>query len=175
MKYLKFAGILIFIVLLFLGGIIFNLDVSNQLTTNVKKNIYRSFRDAGMETQISNLSVDILKLGLKWSILKINRENLSDLPNSWLHIFQNVALSGCNMTMSPYWFKLHLDLNCSKIELSYIPLKWFFVPSLNRDYASDFYFSKSEFKNLESKQGWLKNTIKSDIKICYKICYTNLI
>ena len=36
------------------------------------------------------------------------------------------------------------------------------MESLNRGYATGFFFTRSEFRNLESKQGWWNTTIKAD-------------
>tara|TARA_Y100001970_G_C14242917_1_gene866025 strand:- start:3303 stop:4001 length:699 start_codon:yes stop_codon:yes gene_type:complete len=162
MKYFKLGAILIFLVLSSLVVVIINPKTSNQLSTNFKKNIHRSFIHSGMETQIEELDVTTIPPSLSWSLFKIDRTHSSDLPNSWLHIFQNVTFSDCTMSLSLNWFKINLDLDCKEIDLIYIPLDWFFVPSLNREYASDFYFTNSDFKNLESKQAWFKTSIKTD-------------
>ena len=114
---------------------------SNQLKTNLQKNLSRSFKDSGMETRLEDLKTAIFPLSIRWSNFKIDRIHPSDIPNSWIHIFQSIELSDCRMEISPYWFKLRLDLNCLEIDLEYIPLKWVFVPDLSIKYSSNFFFT----------------------------------
>ena len=115
-----------------------------------------------METRLEDLKTTIFPLSIQWSNFKINRIHPSEIPNSWIHIFQSIELSDCRMEISPYWFKLLLELNCLEIDLKYIHLKWFFVADLSRKYSSNFFFTNTDFKNLESKHGWFKTTISAE-------------
>ena len=48
------------------------------------------------------------------------------------------------------------------MDVQHVPLQWSPVASLNSTYASEFFFTRSDFRNLESKQGWWYTTIKVD-------------
>ena len=162
MKLLKWGGFLIITLLLTLGALTLHPEMSYQLETNFRKNIIRSFKDSGMQTQLSNLDLSIWPLIINWSFLKIERPSLPDLPNSWVKIFHSIELSDCDISVWPDWFKLQVELHCTKIDVQYIPLQWHFEASLNRAYALDFFYTDSDFKNMESKQGWWDTTIKAD-------------
>ena len=41
-------------------------------------------------------------------------------------------------------------------------MQWSYVESLNSAYATEFFFTRSDFRTLESKQGWWNTTIKAD-------------
>ena len=162
MKLLKWGGILIFSVMLALGAITLDPDTIPQLTTNFRKNLIRSFEDSGMQTQLKIIDLSIWPPLIKWSFLKIARPTPPDLPNSWVQIFKTIELSDCAISVWPGWFDLQVDLHCTKIDIQHIPLQWSYVESLNSAYATEFFFTRSEFRNLESKQGWWNTTIKAD-------------
>ncbi len=162
MKLLKWGGFLFITVLLLLGTLTLHPDMSYQLETNFRKNIIRSFKDSGMQTRLSNLDLSIWPLIINWSFLKIERPSLPDLPNSWVKIFHSIELSDCDISVWPGWFRLHVDLDCNKIDVQYIPLQWYFEASLKRAYALDFFYTDSDFENMERKQGWWVTSIKAD-------------
>jgi hypothetical protein len=162
MKLLKWGGFLFITVLLLLGTLTLHPDMSYQLETNFRKNIIRSFKDSGMQTRLSNLDLSIWPLIINWSFLKIERPSLPDLPNSWVKIFHSIELSDCDISVWPGWFRLHVDLDCKKIDVQYIPLQWYFEASLKRAYALDFFYTDSDFENMERKQGWWVTSIKAD-------------
>ena len=162
MKLLKWGGIFIFSVMLALGVITLDPDTIPQLTTNFRKNLIRSFEDSGMQTQLKIIDLSIWPPLIKWSFLKIARPTPPDLPNSWVQIFKTIELSDCAISVWPGWFDLQVDLHCTKIDIQHIPLQWSYVESLNSAYATEFFFTRSDFRNLESKQGWWNTTIKAD-------------
>ena len=162
MKLLKWGGILIFSVMLALGVITLDPGTIPQLTTNFRKNLIRSFEDSGMQTQLKIIDLSIWPPLIKWSFLKIARPTPPDLPNSWVQIFKTIELSDCAISVLPGWLDLQVDLDCTKIDIQHIPLQWSYVESLNSAYATEFFFTRSEFRNLESKQGWWNTTIKAD-------------
>jgi hypothetical protein len=159
---LKWGGILIFSVMLALGVITLDPGTIPQLTTNFRKNLIRSFEDSGMQTQLKIIDLSIWPPLIKWSFLKIARPTPPDLPNSWVQIFKTIELSDCAISVWPGWFDLQVDLHCTKIDIQHIPLQWSYVESLNSAYATEFFFTRSDFRNLESKQGWWNTTIKAD-------------
>ena len=162
MKLLKWGGILIFSVMLALGVITLGPDTIPQLTTNFRKNLIRSFEDSGMQTQLKIIDLSIWPPLIKWSFLKIARPTPPDLPNSWVQIFKTIELSDCAISVWPGWFDLQVDLHCTKIDIQHIPLQWSYVESLNSAYATEFFFTRPDFRTLESKQGWWNTTIKAD-------------
>ena len=93
MKLFKWVCILFFTGVMALGVLTLHPDTIPQLTTNFRKNIIRSFKDSGMQTQLSNLDLSIWPLIINWSFLKIGRPSLPDLPNSWVKIFHSIELS----------------------------------------------------------------------------------
>ena len=137
-------------------------DTIPQLTTNFRKNLIRSFEDSGMQTQLKIINLSIWPPLIKWSFLKIARPTPPDLPNSWVQIFKTIELSDCAISVWPGWFDLQVDLHCTKIDIQHIPLQWSYVESLNSAYATEFFFTRSDFRTLESKQGWWNTTIKAD-------------
>ena len=162
MKLLKWGGILIFSVMLALGAITLHPDTIPQLTKNFRKNLIRSFEDSGMQTQLKIIDLSIWPPLIKWSFLRIARPTPPDLPNSWVQIFKTIELSDCAISVWPGWFDLQVDLHCTKIDIQHIPLQWSYVESLNSAYATEFFFTRSDFRTLESKQGWWNTTIKAD-------------
>jgi len=162
MKLLKWGGILIISVMLALGVITLDPDTIPQLTTNFRKNLIRSFGDSGMRTKLKIIDLSIWPPLIKWSFLKIARPTPPDLPNSWVQIFKTIELSDCAISIWPGWFDLQVDLHCTKIDIQHIPLQWSYVENLNSAYATEFFFTRSDFRNLESKQGWWNTTIKAD-------------
>ena len=148
--------------MLALGVITLGPDTIPQLTTNFRKNLIRSFEDSGMQTQLKIKDLSIWPPLIKWSFLKIARPTPPDLPNSWVQIFKTIELSDCAISVWPGWFDLQVDLHCTKIDIQHIPLQWSYVESLNSAYATEFFFTRSDFRTLESKQGWWNTTIKAD-------------
>ena len=162
MKLLKWGGFLIITVLLTLGGLTLHPEMSYQLETNFRKNLIRSFEDSGMQTQLKIKDLSIWPPLIKWSFLKIARPTPPDLPNSWVQIFKTIELSDCAISVWPGWFDLQVDLHCTKIDIQHIPLQWSYVENLNSAYATEFFFTRSDFRTLESKQGWWNTTIKAE-------------
>ena len=99
MKLLKWGAMLLFAGALALGALTLQPDTTLQLATNFRKNMIRSFKDSGMQTQLKNPDLSIWPLLIKWEFLKITRPSLTDLPNSWVQILK---LSNC-LTV-PYLF-----------------------------------------------------------------------
>ena len=148
--------------MLALGVITLDPDTIPQLITNFQKNLIRSFKDSGMQTQLKIIDLSIWPPLIKWSFLKIARPTPPDLPNSWVQIFKTIELSDCAISVWPGWFDLQVDLHCTKIDIQHIPLQWSYVESLNSAYATEFFFTRPDFRTLESKQGWWNTTIKAD-------------
>ena len=162
MKQFKWVCILFFVGVIALGVFTLHPDTIPQLTTNFQKNLIRSFKDSGMQTQLKIIDLSIWPPLIKWSFLKIARPTPPDLPNSWVQIFKTIELSDCAISVWPGWFDLQVDLHCKKIDIQHIPLQWSYVESLNSAYATEFFFTRSDFRTLESKQGWWNTTIKAD-------------
>ena len=162
MKLFKWGSILILTGVLALGVLTLHPDTVPQLKTNFRKNLIRSFKDSGMQTQLKNLDLSIWPPLIKWSFLKIAHPKSPDLPNSWVQIFKIIELSDCAISFWPEWFYLQVELHCTKMDVQHVPLQWSPVASLNSTYSSDFFFTRSDFRNLESKQGWWNTTIKAD-------------
>ncbi len=115
-----------------------------------------------MQIQLKNLDLSICPLLIKWLFLKIACPSLPDLPNSWVQIFKAIELSDCAISVWPDWFNLQVKLHCTKMDVQHVPLQWNSAASLNRAYAPEFFFTHSDFRNFESKQGWWNTTIKAD-------------
>ena len=162
MKLFKWGSILILTGVLALGVLTLHPNTVPQLKTNFRKNLIRSFKDSGMQTQLKIIDLSIWPPLIKWSFLKIARPTPPDLPNSWVQIFKTIELSDCAISVWPGWFDLQVDLHCKKIDIQHIPLQWSYVESLNSAYATEFFFTRSDFRTLESKQGWWNTTIKAD-------------
>ena len=104
MKLFKWGSILILSGVLALGVLTLHPDTVSQLTTNFRKNLIRSFKDSGMQTQLKNLDLSIWPPLIKWSFLKIARPKSPDLPNSWVQIFKKDHLiSGGQMERSKFF------------------------------------------------------------------------
>ena len=162
MKLFKWGSILILTGVLALGVITLHPDTVPQLKVNFRKNLVRSFKDSGMQTQLKIIDLSIWPPLIKWSFLKIARPKPPDLPNSWVQIFKTIELSDCAISVWPGWFDLQVDLHCKKIDIQHIPLQWSYMESLNSAYATEFFFTRSDFRTLESKQGWWNTTIKAE-------------
>ena len=162
MKLFKWACILFFAGVMALGVLTLHPDAIPQLTTNFRKNLIRSFKDSGMQTQLKIIDLSIWPPLIKWSFLKIARPTPAVLPNSWVQVFNNIELRDCAIAVWPGWFELQVDLHCKKIDIQHIPLQWYYVESLNSAFATEFFFTLPDFRTLESKQGWWNTTIKAD-------------
>jgi len=162
MKLFKWASILFFSGVMVLGVLTLHPDTIPQLTKNFRKNLIRSFEDSGMQTQLEIKNLSIWPPRIKWSFLKIARTMPPDLPNSWVQILKTIKLSDCALFVWPGWFNLQVDLHCTKIDIQHVPLRWSYVESLNSAYATEFFFTRSDFMNLESKQRWWNTTIKAE-------------
>lgn len=162
MKFLKWITMLILAVLIVLGALTLHPKTAHHLANNFRNNMIRSFEDSGMRTQLDNPELSFWPLLIKWPLMSIARNSPPKLPNSWLQIFQSIELSDCALSIGPGWFKLNAELQCNKIDVRHLPLQWFAVPSLNSALSRDFYFVRSDFRNLEGKQGWWDMTIKAD-------------
>ena len=125
----------------------------------------RSFEDSGMPTKLPDIEISFWPLLIKWPLLNIARNSDSPLPNSWLKIFQSIKLSNCTLSINPGWSRLNAELQCNKIDVFHLPMRWLRVESLNSSLSRDFYFVHSDFRNLEDKQGWWNITIKAEYLI----------
>ena len=130
MKLLKWG-----IVLILVGLLTLHPDTVSQLTSNFRKNLIRSFKDSGMQTQLNNLDLSIWPPLIKWSFMKIARTKSPNLPNSLVQIFKTIELSDCTISVWPDWFFLKVELHCTKMDVQYVPLQWSHVESLNSVYA----------------------------------------
>jgi len=162
MKQFKWACILFFAGVMALGVLTLHPDAIPQLTTNFRKNLIRSFKDSGMQTQLKIIDLSIWPPLIKWSFLKIARPTPAVLPNSWVQVFNNIELRDCAIAVWPGWFELQVDLHCKKIDIQHIPLQWIYVDSLKTAFAAEFFFTIDDYRTLQSKQGWWDTTIKAD-------------
>ena len=162
MKFLKLITLLILGLFVALVALTFHPGTSRNLEKNLLKNMIRSFEDSGMPTKLHGIEISFWPLLIKWPLLNIARNSDSVLPNSWLQIFQSIKLSNCTLSISPVWFRLNAELQCNKIYVLHLPMRWLHVESLNSSFSRDFYFVQSDFRNLEDKQGWWNMTIKAD-------------
>ena len=162
MKQFKWACILFFAGVMALGVLTLHPDAIPQLTTNFRKNLIRSFKDSGMQTQLKIIDLSIWPPLIKWSFLKIARPKPAVLPNSWVQVFNNIELRDCAIAVWPGWFELQVDLHCKKIDIQHIPLQWIYVDSLKTAFAAEFFFTIDDYRTLQSKQGWWDTTIKAD-------------
>ena len=92
-------------------------DTTDNLKKNFRKNVIRSFEDSEMSTKLNDLELSFWPLLMKWSLLHIARNSISELPNSLLQIFQSTKLSDCALSIKPGWFLLNVELKCKKINL----------------------------------------------------------
>ena len=162
MKFLKWITFLILALLIILGALTLHPETSHHLENNFRNNIIRSFEDSGMPTQLHDLELTLWPLLIKWRLMDIARNSASQLPNSWLIIFQSIKLSNCTLLINPGWFRINADLQCKEIDVLHLPLRWLPVANLNSAFSKDFYFVHSDFRNLEGKQGWWNMTVKAD-------------
>ena len=162
MKYVKWITVLILALFLILVSLTFYPETTLNLEKNFRKNIIRSFEDSGMLTELPDIEISFWPLLIKWPLLNIARNSDSALPNSWLKIFQSIKFSNCTLKIHPGWFRLNAELQCNKIDVVHLPMRWLHVESLNSSLSRDFYFVHSDFRNLEDKQGWWDMTIKAD-------------
>jgi hypothetical protein len=162
MKFVKWITVFLMALFLILVGLTFNPKTARNLEKNFRNNIVRSFEDSGMPTELTDIEISFWPLLIKWPLLNIARNSDSVLPNSWLQIFQSIKLSNCTLSISPVWFRLNAELQCNKIYVLHLPMRWLYVESLNSSFSRDFYFVQSDFRNLEDKQGWWNMTIKAD-------------
>ena len=162
MKYVKWITVLILAFFLILVSLTFFPETALNLEKNFRNNMIRSFEDSGMLTELPDIEISFWPLLIKWPLLNIARNSDSRLPNSWLKIFQSIKLSKCTLSINPGWFRLNAELQCNKIDVVHLPMRWLRVESLNSSLSRDFYFVHSDFRNLEDKQGWWNMTIKAD-------------
>ena len=162
MKFLKWITFLIPALLIVLGALTLHPETSHHLENNFRKNIIRSFEDSGMPTQLHDLELTLWPLLIKWRLMDIARNSAPQLPNSLLKIFQSIKLSNCTLLINLGWFRINVDLQCKEIDVLHLPMRWFPVANLNSAFSKDFYFVHSDFRNLESKQGWWNMTVKAD-------------
>jgi len=162
MKYVKWITVLILALFLILVSLTFYPETALNLEKNFRKNMIRSFEDSGMLTELIDIEISFWPVLIKLPLLNIARNSDSVLPNSWLKIFQSIKLSKCTLLISPGWFRLNAELQCNKIDVFSLPMRWLHVESLNSSLSRDFYFVHSDFRNLEDKQGWWNMTIKAD-------------
>jgi len=162
MKFLKWITFLILALLIVFGTITLHPETSYHLENNFRKNIIRSFEDSEMPTQLHEIELSFWPLLIKWPLMNIARRSPPKLPNSWLQIFKSIKLSNCTLSITPGWFRLNAELQCKKIDVRHLLLRWFHVANINSTLSKDFYFVSSDFRNLEGKQGWWNMTIKAD-------------
>ncbi len=162
MKFVKWITVLILALFVILVSITFYPETDLNLEKNFRNNMIRSFKDSGMSTELHDIEISFWPLLIKWPLLKIARNSDSVLPNSWLKIFQSIKLSNCILSIKPVWFRLNAELQCNKIDVVHLPMRWLHVESLKSSLSRDFYFVHSDFRNLEDKQGWWNMTIKAD-------------
>ena len=162
MKFLKWVTFSILGLFVVFVTLTLHPDTTRNLEKNFRKNVTRSFEDSEMSTKLNDLKLSFWPLLMKWSLLHIARNSISELPNSLLQIFQSTKLSDCTLSINPGWFLLNAEIKCKKIDVRYLPLRWLHVANLNSALSLDFYFVHSDFRNLEGKQGWWNVTLKAD-------------
>jgi len=162
MKFFKWITFLSLALLITLLAISLHPKTVSHLENNLRKNVIRSFEDSMMPTQLIDLKLSLWPLLINWPSLNIERNAKSQLPNSWLQIFQSIKLSNCTLSINPGWFKLNAEIECKIIDILHLPMRWFFVDSLNSSLSKDFYFVESDFRNLEGKLGWWNTTVKAE-------------
>ena len=162
MKFVKRVTVLILVLFAILVASTFYPENARNLEKNFRNNMIRSFEDSGMQTKLHGIEISFWPLLIKWPFLNISRNSDSLLPNSWLQIFQSIKLSNCTLLINPGWFRLNAELQCNKIDVVHLPMRWLHLESLNSSLSRDFYFVHSDFRNLEDKQGLWNMTIKAD-------------
>ena len=161
-KFVKWITVLTLVFIVVLVSLTFYPETTRNLEKNFRKNMIRSFHDSGMPTELPDVEISFWPLLIKWPFLNIARNSDSLLPNSWLKIFQSIKLSNCTLKINLGWSRLNAELQCNKIDVVHLPMRWLRVESLNSSLSRDFYFVHSDFRNLEDKQGWWNMTIKAD-------------
>jgi hypothetical protein len=161
MKFVKLITVLIMAFFVVLVSLTFYPETARNLEKNFRNNMIRSFEDSGMPTELPDIEISFWPLLIKWPFLSIARNSDLVLPNSWLKIFQSIKLSNCNLKINPRWLRLNAELQCNKIDVVHLPMRWLYVESINSSLSRDFYFVHSDFRNLEDKQGWWNMTIKN--------------
>jgi len=161
-KFVKWITVLTLVFIVVLVSLTFYPETTRNLEKNFRNNLIRSFYDSGMQTELPDIEISFWPLLIKWPFLNIARNSDSLLPNSWLKIFQSIKLSNCTLKIYPGWFRLNAELQCNKIDVVHLPMRWLRVESLNSSLSRDFYFVHSDFRNLEDKQGWWNMTIKAE-------------
>ena len=159
LKWITFSILTLFVIFL---ALTLHPNTTRNLENNFRKNITRSFEDSEMSTKLKDLKLSLWPFLMKWSLLHIARNSISDLPNSLLQIFQSTKLTDCTLSITPGWFLFDVEIKCKKIDVRYLPLRWLHVANLNSALSLDFYFLNSDFKNLQGKQGWWNVTLKAD-------------
>ena len=162
MIFLKWVTFLSLALIITLVAFSLHPKIVSHLEKNLQKNVIRSFEDSMMSTQLNDLKLSFWPLLINWPSLKIARNSKLQLPNSWLQIFQSIKLSNCTLSILPGWFRLNAELQCKKIDILHLPLRWVNVDSINSYLSKDFYFVHSDFRNLEGKQGWWNISVKSE-------------
>ena len=161
-KFVKWITVLTLVFIVVLVSLTFYPETTRNLEKNFRNNMIRSFDDSGMQTELPEIEISFWPLLIKWPFLNIARNSDSLLPNSWLKIFQSIKLSNCTLKINLGWSRLNAELQCNKIDVFHLPMRWLRVESLNSSLSRDFYFVHSDFRNLEDKQGWWNMTIKAD-------------
>ena len=162
MKFVKWITVLTLVSIVVLVPLTFYQGTTRNLEKNFRNNMIRSFDDSGMQTELPEIEISFWPLLIKWPFLNIARNSDSVLPNSWLKIFQSIKLSNCTLKINLGWSRLNAELQCNKIDVVHLPMRWLHVESLNSSLSRDFYFVHSDFRNLEDKQGWWNMTIKAE-------------
>ena len=162
MKFLKWTIFLILALIIIIVSISMHPETIRHLENNFRNNVIRSFEESDMPTQLHDPEISFWPFIIKWPFLNIARNSDLDLPNSWLKIFQSIKFLNCNLSINPGWFSFNAELQCEKIDVRHLILRWFHVSSLNTALSKDFYFLHSDFRNLEGKQGWWNITVKAD-------------
>jgi len=161
-KFVKWITVLTLVFIVVLVSLTFYPETTRNLEKNFRKNMIRSFHDSGMPTELPDVEISFWPLLIKWPFLNIARNSDSLLPNSWLKIFQSIKLSNCTLKINLGWSRLNAELQCNKIDVVHLPMRWLQVENLNSSLSRDFYFVHSDFRTLEDKQGWWNMTIKAD-------------
>jgi len=161
-KFVKWMTVLTLVFIVVVVSLTFYPETTHNLEKNFRNNMIRSFDDSGMQTELPEIEISFWPLLIKWPFLNIARNSDLVLPNSWLKIFQSIKLSNCTLKINSGWSRLNAELQCNKIDVVHLPMRWLQVENLNSSLSRDFYFVHSDFRTLEDKQGWWNMTIKAD-------------
>ena len=101
MKFFKWVFFSILVFFAIFVTLTLHPDTTRNLEKNFKKNVIRSFEDSEMSTKLQELELSFWPLLMKWSLLHISRNSISELPNSLLQIFQSTKLSDCILSINP--------------------------------------------------------------------------